>query len=390
MLLAKAAMLLAVVCLLISIVACSAVGGAANGSSAPGTAGNGVNAPETVGNGSNAPETAANESTAPEMTTPETAAPGTTAPESAGPVTVTDQAGREVVIGGDVQRIVSGYYISSSVCIALGLADKLVGIEARANERPIYALAKPELMNLTSVGTARDFNLEACLELKPDLAILPARLRDVAETMEEMGVPVILVNPESYRELIEMIALIGQATRETQRASQLIDWIENSRKSVESLTASLSDKPVVYMCGTDSWLTTTPNDMFQASLIELAGGRNAAGGIAGSGRIEISYEQLLLFDPEIIIIPPEAGFTIDDVLADPLLTELSAVRTRSVYHMPDAFEAWDSPVPSFMLGVKWLLSVLYEDGYSIETLRLDASDYYMEFYGFIVDTALIS
>ena len=359
----KAAILLAVY-LLISLTACSAAGGKTNESATP----------ETAENGSNEPGAAA---------------PGTTAPDTTLPVTVTDQSGRKVVIEGDVERIVSGYYISSSVCITLGVADKLVGIEARASERPIYALAKPELLALTSVGTARDFNLEACLALKPDLVILPARLRDAADTMEEMGLPVILVNPESYRELIEMITLIGQATGENERASQLIDWIGSSRKSVDSLTAGLSEKPVVYMCGTGSWLTTTPKDMFQASLIEIAGGLNAAAGIEGSSRIEISYEQLLLLNPDVIIVPPESGFSIEDILTDPLLTELSAVRSGSVYQMPEAFEAWDSPIPSFMLGVKWLLSVLYGDIYPIETLRLDAADYYMEFFGFSADTSLI-
>ena len=36
------------------------------------------------------------------------------------------------------QRIVSGYYITTSACIALGLKDKMVGIEAKADKRPIY------------------------------------------------------------------------------------------------------------------------------------------------------------------------------------------------------------------------------------------------------------
>ena len=35
------------------------------------------------------------------------------------------------------QRIVSGYYITTSACIALGLKDKMVGIEAKADKRPI-------------------------------------------------------------------------------------------------------------------------------------------------------------------------------------------------------------------------------------------------------------
>ena len=60
------------------------------------------------------------------------------------PVTVTDAAGREVTIEQAPQRLVSGYYITTSMLIALGLEDRLVGIEAKADSRPIYALAAPE------------------------------------------------------------------------------------------------------------------------------------------------------------------------------------------------------------------------------------------------------
>ena len=54
------------------------------------------------------------------------------------PVTVTDHAGREVVIEEEPQKLVSGYYISSSLLIALDLDEKMVGIEAKADKRGIY------------------------------------------------------------------------------------------------------------------------------------------------------------------------------------------------------------------------------------------------------------
>ena len=76
----------------------------------------------------------------PSATEAPTAEPQATAEPTAQPaaaVTVTDQAGREVTIEGEPQRIVSGYYISSSACIALGLTDRLLGIEAKAKSRPI-------------------------------------------------------------------------------------------------------------------------------------------------------------------------------------------------------------------------------------------------------------
>ena len=96
------------------------------------------------------------------------------------PITVTDQAGREVTIEKEPSSIVSGYYISSSLLIALGLKDKVVGIEAKADKRPIYKLAAPELTELPNVGTAKEFNLETCAALSPDLVILPMKLKDAA------------------------------------------------------------------------------------------------------------------------------------------------------------------------------------------------------------------
>ena len=70
------------------------------------------------------------------------------------PVTLTDQAGREVTIESQPETLVSGYYISTSLLIALGLEDNLVGIEAKADTRPIYALSAPPLLELPRVGTA--------------------------------------------------------------------------------------------------------------------------------------------------------------------------------------------------------------------------------------------
>ena len=75
------------------------------------------------------------------------------------PLTVTDMAGREVTLEAAPERIVSGYYISSSACIALGLTDKMVGIEDKSTKRPIYQLAAPALTDLPNVGSAKAFDL---------------------------------------------------------------------------------------------------------------------------------------------------------------------------------------------------------------------------------------
>jgi iron complex transport system substrate-binding protein len=327
--------------------------------------------------------------------------------------TVVDQAGRTVAIDAPAQRIVSGYYISSSACIALGLADRLVGIEAKAASRPIYGLAKPQLLSLPDVGTSKEFNLEACIALEPDLVILPYRLRESADIMEELGVNAIVVDPESYEKLIEMVALIGEAAGAQERAQRLAAWIEGEREAIEDAREAMEDardaieekagqpapKPLVYIGGVSSYLTTASDNMFQAALIELAGGRNAASGIegsgasgsgaTGSGRAGVSSEQLLAMDPEAIVIPSEAAYGIDDITSDPMLESLAAVRGGKVFKMPGDFEAWDSPLPSCMLGAGWLLSVLHEGAYPMAALREDAAAFYREFYGIEIDAGLI-
>ena len=109
-----------------------------------------------------ASEAASVEATAaPEATaTPEAPAADETA--VAYPLTVTDQLGREVTIEEEPKTLASGYYISTSLLIALGVQNELVGVEAKADKRNIYSLSAPEIQSLPSIGTAKEFDLEGC------------------------------------------------------------------------------------------------------------------------------------------------------------------------------------------------------------------------------------
>lgn len=304
-------------------------------------------------------------------------------------VSVTDQAGRQVIIEGTVERIVSGYYISSSACIALGLSDKLAGIEAKAASRPVYALAAPRLLKLPDVGTAKEFNLESCIALEPDLVILPLRLRDSADAMAELGIPVILINPESHEGLVDMVGLIGKAAGVNANAERLINYYNEELGVISGLTGGLTKKPSVYMGGNSKYLSTAPNGMYQSALIEASGGVNAAAALDGDSWVDVSYEQLLAMNPDVIVIPAEASYDSKDIYSDAQLAELTAVKEKKIYQFPRDFEAWDSPVPSCTLGARWMLSILHEDIYPIESLRTDAAAFYKEFYNAEINTDLI-
>ena len=61
------------------------------------------------------------------------------------PRTVSDMAGREVTLEKEPERIVSGYYISSSACIALGLSDKMVASRINPPSAPFTSWRLPPL-----------------------------------------------------------------------------------------------------------------------------------------------------------------------------------------------------------------------------------------------------
>ena len=55
-------------------------------------------------------------------------------------IVLTDQAGREVTLEGPAQTLVSCYYITTYATIALGVDDRVVGLENKPESRPIYQM----------------------------------------------------------------------------------------------------------------------------------------------------------------------------------------------------------------------------------------------------------
>ena len=308
--------------------------------------------------------------------------PETTVALSHYPITVTDHAGREVVIEEEPQRLVSGYYISTSALIALDLDERLVGIEAKANKRAIYSLAAPELIDLPNVGTAKEFDLEGCAALEPDLVILPLKLKSAVETLEGLGIDVLLVNPENQELLTGMIHMIAAATNTEDQAAQLLGFTA-AQEAYLAETLAGAESPSVYLAGNSSMLSTAGNAMYQSDMIRLAGGVNVAAEIEDTYWVEIDYEQLLVWNPDYIILASDATYTVEDVLADPNLADCAAVVSGNVYQMPSKAEAWDSPVPSGILGSLWLANVLHPESFGEDDCSALIDEYYETFYGFI-------
>lgn len=302
------------------------------------------------------------------------------------PVTVTDHLGREVTIEKQPESFVSGYYISTSLMIALDLDEQLVGVEAKADKRKIYKLSTPELTELPSVGTAKEFDLEGCAALKPDLVIVPTKLKDSIPAMEELGLTVIAVNPEDQTKLFETIDMISTAANVVEKGQKLESWISDSLSGLKD-SLDGAETPSVYLAGNSALLQTAGPEMYQSTLIENAGGVNAASDITDTYWADTSYEQILSWNPDYIILAADADYDADSVLKDSALTDCTAVKEGHVAQIPSDIEALDSPVPASFLGSYYVASILHPEVVTEEDFAAAEKDFYETFYGFTPESA---
>lgn len=297
------------------------------------------------------------------------------------PMTLVDQAGREVVLEKKAERLVSVYYITTSALLALDLKENIVGIETNPEKRNIYNLCAKELFEVTQVGSPKELDIEVCAAVKPDLVILPMRAKNMVEPLEKLGITVMVVNPESQDEVLEMLQLIGKATGQESRAQKIVNYIQSKTEYLKEKLADL-DRPSVYLGGNSSFFSTASKGMYQNDMITLAGGKNVADQIDDTYWVEVSYEQILEWNPAYIFAASAAKYTLDEVKNDTNLTYVEAVGNDNIYKIPSDVEDWDSPVPSGFLGAVYMASVVHPDVVSNEQYEDMVKEYYETFYGF--------
>ncbi len=299
--------------------------------------------------------------------------------EADAPITVIDQIGRTVTLAAPAERIVSSYYISTATLIALGLEDRLVGIEMKAEGRTLYQMAAPQIIGLPAVGSGKGINVEETAATNPDVVILPKKLADSAASFEALGIPVVVVDPETKEKFAECVMLLAEITGTTARAEALLSYDDEQTAMIEDLVADL-DKPRVYLSSASGTLVTFPGGMYQSALIETAGGTCVSAELAGESQAEVSAEQVVLWNPEYMFYVTGADYTATDITTDERLAGVAAIENDNVYQFPSAIESWDYPTPSSILGILYLAHMLHPDVYTEDQYVQAATDFYRTFF----------
>jgi iron complex transport system substrate-binding protein len=244
-------------------------------------------------------------------------------------IEVADQSGRVVKLVKIPQRIISLAPGNTEILYALGLEDTLVGVTDYCNYPPA-AKEKPR------VGGFSTPDLEKVVAASPDLVLATSmHQKKVIPRLEEMGIPVVTLDPKTLDEILESISLVGKVTGKEKEASVVIEGMRTKIKSVTGKTEGLlqAQKPKVLYITWHNPLMAAGQGTIQDELIEKAGGVNIAHGL--TGQASISLEAVVTANPQIIIAGVGMGDGGDAPLqfarTEPRLTNTDAVRNNKIY-----------------------------------------------------------
>jgi len=238
--------------------------------------------------------------------------------------TATDDLGRNITLEGCPQRIVSLAPSNTEILFALGLGERVVGVTE-------YCNYPPEALEKEKVGGFSTVDLERVLALEPDLVLASTQTgEETVQKLEEMGIPVAVLDPDGLEGVLEDITLVGRLTGTDEQATALTGDLRARMDAVRERTRGLERPAVFYVVWHDP-LMGAGSGTFIADLIETAGGENVARDMEGYQTM--SLEVLIERDPEVIIASTGPGqhAAYDWVLGEERLKGVRAVRLGRVH-----------------------------------------------------------
>lgn len=291
-----------------------------------------------------------------------TIAATTTATVAAIPFSITDDLGRDVLIEGIPQKIVSLAPSNTEIVYALGIEDKLVAVTEFCNY-PEDAQSKEK------VGGFDDVDIEKVIAINPDL-ILAEDLHkyEVIPALERHGFSVIALVPHNFQEIMDSIQLIGRVAGVEEKAHQIVNGMEERIQAITTETDEISDtnKPAVLYIIWHEPIMSVGNDTRIHELIDNAGGINIAE-VAGGGYPTLSLEYIIDANPQVIIVNQEnydgGDISLQFILNETRLVMVDAFINGKVYGINA--DLTNRPTPRIVEALELMAKMIQPDIFGI-------------------------
>jgi len=249
---------------------------------------------------------------------------------------VTDEAGRRVEVPDHPHRVICLVPSVTDAVFALGLADDVVAVSD-------YTTYPPAAMKKPSVGSLVKPSIETILSYHPDLVLgqqIPGSA-DTATQLQNVGIPVYLVDPHGLAGILQSVSHLGEALNRASQAATLNARLSRRIEAVKQRTAGLPAPRVLLPVWYDP-IITIGKHAFITEIIEAAGGRSVTDDFIPDWP-QVSIEVLIARAPDALLLIRNGKISLDVLQSRPGWSSLTAVQKNKIYYVDGGIQE-PSPV----------------------------------------------
>lgn len=273
--------------------------------------------------------------------------------------TVTDGLGREVVLEGTAEKVVTTIASTTEIALDLGLDEELVGVPDLIQ----YLSYVPELQekaeDKTKVG-GFELSMEKIASLEPDLVILDASAQqETLDKIEKLGATVYAAENQDIRGVKESILEIGYLTGTLERAKRVVGEMTFKEVRLKEAVSGLEERKKVFYTVSPQMYTPGGNT-FVGQVLEMAGLENTFEDI--SGFKPVSAEDIIQRNPDIIIGTEDMGLSAEELKEKVGKGDITAVEEDNVILLPSGEDSMlNQPGTKIVDGAINLFERVYDE-----------------------------
>lgn len=294
--------------------------------------------------------------------------------------TITDMAGRSVTVPARISKVFPVAPVAAVYLYTID-PDRLLGWNYKLNDFE-KRFVLPRCQALTVYGMQDSVNYEAVIAAGPQMALMAgsgnsASIAEADKLSSSLGIPVVMVS-DRLEDSAAIYRFLGDLFGISKRGEELAAYIDRTFADIKAVDIPKGKRVTVYYGNEEDSLQTAPSGSTHSQIIDLVKAVNVADVESKSGgRVKVSLEQVMAWNPDVIIVngEPKKGLTgngaAQTILRNPDYAQIKAVRTGKVFGTPKTPFSWIDrpPGPNRVIGMRWLAAKLYPDyfNYQIET-----------------------